>query len=155
MPDFKTMNVEETPYLFQEATCSMDPADIGTTMGQTFQSVWAFMQKNGIETSGKVLAVYYTYNPETMTFRAGFSVSPDAENKAEAPIQFDRTPAGKVVYFQHKGSYSTLRDSYGDMMSWMEKEGLTMGAPAWEVYLNDPATTPEDALLTDVYVSLS
>lgn len=41
------------------------------------------------------------------------------------------------------------------MMSWMEKEGLTMGAPAWEVYLNDPATTPEDALLTDVYVSLS
>ncbi|XYK80657.1 MAG: GyrI-like domain-containing protein [Labrenzia sp.] len=155
MPDFKTITVEETPYLFQEATCSMDPADIGTTMGKIFQSVWAFIQKNGIETSGKVLAVYYTYNPETMTFRAGFSVSPDAANSAEAPIQFDQTPAGKVVYFQHKGAYATLRNRYSEMMSWMEKEGLTMGVPVWEVYLNDPATTPEDALLTDVFVRLS
>lgn len=155
MPDFKMVTVEEIPYFYMQETCSMDPKDISAAMGKTFQGVWDFMQSAGIETTGQALSVYHTYDPEQMTFQAGFSASPDEAGKAKDPVKFDRTPAGDVLYFQHKGPYSTLRDSYGQMMAYMDKEGLTAGAPAWEVYLNDPATTPEDELLTDVFVSLA
>jgi effector-binding domain-containing protein len=40
-------------------------------------------------------------------------------------------------------------------MAWLEKEGLTLGAPTWEVYVNDPDSTPEEELRTEIYVSLA
>ena len=154
MPDFKLIDVEAMPYLYHEGTSGMEPGGIGAAMGGCFNAVWGFMQANGVQTTGKALAVYYTYDPEQVTFRAGFSVAPDAAGKAKGPVKFDVTPAGQVLYFRHIGPYSTLRDSYGQMMAYMEKEGLTLGAPAWEVYLNDPKLTPEEELITDAFVSL-
>lgn len=154
MPEFKLIDVEEVPYLYQERTCSMAPEVISAAIGQTFKTVWEFMQANGVETTGKALAVYYTYDPEEMSFRAGFSVAPDAAGKAQDPVKYDAIPSGQVLYFRHIGPYSTLRDSYAQMMAYMEKEGLTLGAPTWEVYPNDPETTPEEELITDAFVSL-
>ncbi|QDG77968.1 GyrI-like domain-containing protein [Labrenzia sp. PHM005] len=154
MPDFKVVTTQEIPYFYIQETCSMDPKDIGAAMGRAFQTVWEFLQSNGVATTGKALAVYHTYDPEQMTFQAGFSVAPDAAAKASDPVKFDQTPTGEVLYFQHKGAYSKLRDSYGLMMAYAEQNGLIIGAPAWEIYVNDPATTPEDELLTDVFVML-
>lgn len=154
MPEFKLIDVEAMPYLYHEGTSGMAPGEIGAAMGVSFNAVWSFMQANGVQTTGKALAVYYTYDPEEMRFRAGFSVAADAAAKAKDPVKYDVTPAGRVLYFRHIGPYSTLRDSYGQMMAHMEKEGLKPGAPAWEVYLNDPKLTPEEDLITDVFVSL-
>lgn len=133
----------------------MDPADIGKTMGEAFHNVMTFMEKNGIQTTGKVMSVYYTYDPQQMTFRAGFSVSPDDAAKAEGGIKADATPAGKTLAFTHIGSYATLRDSYGEMMKHVEENGLTLRAPTWEVYVNDPRTTSEEELRTDVFSALA
>lgn len=155
MTEFSQIDVESVPYVYTEKTCSMDPKDIGATMAGAFQNVWEFMRTHGIETTGKVLAVYHTYDPEKMTFRAGFSVAPEAAANTAAPVAFDTTPAGQVLYFQHKGPYDTLRDSYTEMMTYLDQKGMAVGAPTWEVYLNDPAETPADELLTDVYVSLA
>ncbi|WP_346898339.1 GyrI-like domain-containing protein [uncultured Roseibium sp.] len=155
MPEFKLIDVAEIPYFYQERSCGMAPEDIGAAMGETFQAVWDFLLESGVETTGKALSVYYAYDPDEMTFRAGFSVDADDREKATDPIRYDTTPAGRVLHFRHTGPYSKLRDSYGQMMAYMEKEGLKIAAPAWEVYLNDPTKTPEDELLTDVFVSLA
>lgn len=155
MPEFKLIDVDETPYFYAEGSCSMDPADIGKAMGTAFGDVWNHMQEGGVQTTGKALSVYYTFNPETMTFRSGFSVTAEAADKASGDVKYDVTPSGKVLHFQHVGPYSKLRDSYGLMMAHAEREGLKIGAPTWEVYVNDPAVTPEDELLTDVFVSLA
>ena len=90
-----------------------------------------------------------------MTFRAGFSVLPEDLAKAEGAVKADVTPAGKVLSFVHTGPYSELRNSYGEMMTYAEQNGLKIRAPAWEVYVNDPATVPEEELRTDVFVSLA
>jgi len=154
MLEFNLVSVEQIPYIYQETTCRNDPQEIGDAMGKAFQAVWEFMQSSGVEGTGKVMAVYHTYDPETMTFRAGFSVKTDAADKIQPPIGFDTTPSGQVVYFQHKGAYEKLRDSYIEMETFLQNEGLKMAAPAWEIYLNDPFVTPEEELLTDVFVAL-
>lgn len=154
MLEFKQIEVEEVPYLYEERSCAMNPEDIGKTMGSAFHSVMAFMQSNGIQTTGKVLSVYYTYNPNTITFRSGFSVNKDDMPKAQGDIKSDVTPAGTVLTFTHVGPYSDLRDSYGEMMKHIEDEGLQLGSPTWEVYVDDPSTTPAAELRTEVFVSL-
>lgn len=155
MPDFRTTEVEETPYLYVERSCSMAPDDISAAMGRAFGDVWAFMQANGIAPQGPALSVYYTYDPETVTFRAGFVVDRADLDKADGAVKGDVTPAGRVVHFTHKGPYSELRTSYGKLMEYMGAEGLAMGAPTWELYVNDPDETPEDELITEIYVSLA
>jgi effector-binding domain-containing protein len=65
-------------------------------------------------------------------------------------------PAGKVLNFLHRGSYAKLRISYGEMMTYLEDTGQAVGAPTWEIYLNDPDTVAsEDELETDIYVTLA
>lgn len=155
MPDFKVIDVEAQSYVYTDCKCPMNPPVISQTIGEAFQQVYAFMQENGLTPTGPALTVYYTYNPQTVDFRAGFFVSATDAGKAAGAIKAGSTPAGRVVHFTHKGAYAKLSESYGQLMSWLEKEGLTLGAPTWEVYANDPDVTTEEDLVTEVYVALA
>ena len=155
MPKFEMTDVEEVPYLYVERSCSMDPKEISAAMGQAFQTVMQFMRDREIEPAGKVMSVYYTYDPDTMRFRSGLSVSREDAARAEGEVKADVTPAGRVVTFIHTGPYSGLRDSYGEMMKYLDANALKIGAPTWEVYLNDPRTVPEDELRTEIFMSLA
>ncbi|MBD1545298.1 GyrI-like domain-containing protein [Roseibium aggregatum] len=155
MLEFKLVDVAEIPYFYQERSCGMAPEEVNAAMSGAFQEVWDFLLESGVATTGKALTVYQSIDPERMTFRSGFSVESEAEASAEDPTRYATTPAGQILHFRHTGPYSKLRDSYGQMMAHVEKEGIRIGAPTWEVYLNDPTKTPEDELLTDVFVSLA
>ena len=155
MPEFKPTDVSETPYLYCERECSMDPADISEKMGSAFQQVWGFMEANAIRPNGPALSVYYDYTPDKMRFRAGFAVAHKDMAKADGTVLADVTPAGRVLHFVHRGSYSTLRDDYGLLMQYATDHGLEIAAPGWEFYLNDPNMVPEKDLVTEAYVSLA
>lgn len=154
MTDFTVIETTESPYLYVERSASMDPAEIGPAMGSAFGEVWAFMQKHGVAPAGPALAVYTSYAPDKMDFRAGFFIAPEDMAAAESPVMADVTPAGRAVKGTHHGSYATIRDSYGEMHAFTTAEGLDFIAPTWEVYLNDPSTTPEDQLLTEMYQAI-
>ncbi|WP_421852760.1 GyrI-like domain-containing protein [Oricola sp.] len=82
-------------------------------------------------------------------------MSPDDATKAAGSVRADRTPAGKVVHYTHVGPYKRLSESYHKMMGWVRMEGLRLAVPTWEVYVDDPDTTPEKELRTEVYVAVS
>jgi effector-binding domain-containing protein len=154
MPEFKLINVAETPYFYVTKTCSMNPEDISSAMGNAFQDVWAHMQAKGVQPAGGAMSVYHTYSPDTLTFRAGFAVARPDLSAAEGEVEADVTPAGEVLHFVHKGSYATLRDDYGLMMKHVTDLGREISAPTWEVYINDPGQVPEADLLTEIYAVL-
>lgn len=155
MPEFKIKEVEERPYIYVDCKCSMEPAEISETMGDAFSRVYGFMGERGIRPAQPPVSVYYTYDPDTIEFRAGFLASGDDAKKAAGDVKADVTPAGRVVHFVHIGPYATLRESYGVLMGWLEEEGLKLGAPTWEVYIDDPDKTPEDKLRTEIFVALA
>ncbi len=154
MTDFKLVQVPQTTYIYITRTCSMDPQDISRSMGAAYEQVWAFMESKAIEPAGGAVAVYHDYNPDTMTYRAGCIIAPQDAAKAEGEVKVDTLPAQEVLYFQHKGSYASLRDDYGLMMQHIATLGRQIGSPTWEVYLNDPKLVAEAELLTDVYAVL-
>lgn len=155
MPEFTKTAVQSTPYLYVERSCSMDPSDISATMGTAFKDVWDYMQRTDIRPAGPALSVYYTYDPETMRFRSGFVVAKADLGRAAGEVKGDVTPSGEALSFTHIGSYATLRDDYAKMMEYVEAEGIEIGVPAWEIYVNDPSQTPEDELRTDIFVALA
>ncbi len=59
-------------------------------------------------------------------------------------------PGATVISAIHKGPYHNLGMAHARMYGYLEEEGLgSAGAPR-ELYLNDPADTPEDDLLTEI-----
>lgn len=154
MLSFQLKDVETASYLYEERSCSMDPDDISATMQKAFGNVMQFLKSHNIKPSGAPLSVYYTHDPNEMTFRSGCFVSEEDAVKAEGAIQSASTPAGEVLTFTHVGPYARLRNSYGEMMTYLEENGLKVGVPTWEVYVNDPSVVPEEELRTDVFVSL-
>lgn len=154
MPDFALTRVDPRPYLYVERRSSMDPAEIAATIGAAFADVMAFLEKHGIPPAGPLMTVYYDYAEDSMSFRAGVLVADDDMRAAQGGVLADRTPGGEVLHFTHIGPYETLRDSYAGLMEHCAREGLKIGAPTWEVYVDDPDTTPPERLRTEVYVTL-
>ncbi len=154
MPEFTMTEVAPRPYLYVEGRASMDPGAISEAMGAAFGTVMDFMEHHGIGSDGPPISVYYGYSETELAFRAGVIVSDADLAAATGDVLADRTPGGRVLHFTHVGPYATLRDDYGLMMEHVAARGLSLGAPTWEVYVDDPETTPEHRLRTEVYVTL-
>lgn len=155
MATYKMVDTEERPYVYTERSCSMDPGDISRNMGIAFRAVGDLIERKGIDSVTNALSVYDMHDAQTITFRAGFLVSTEDARKAEGDVKSGMLPAGKMLNFIHRGPYAKLRVSYGEMMEYLEENGMTVGAPTWEIYLNDAdSVASEDELETDIFVTV-
>ena len=151
MPEFTLIDAEARPYLYEERTCPMDPKVISHTMGDAWGAVLAVMDAAGVAPAGMPLTVYETFDPDALTFRAGIPVDLAGLAAASGNVRAAHTPAGRVVTFTHVGPYETLSQSFQKMMAFLEAEGLRIGGPSWEVYVDDPDETPAEELRTEVF----
>jgi effector-binding domain-containing protein len=154
MPEYIVEEIGETPYLYVEGESGWAPEEISAEMGRCFAAARAYMDTHGIAAAGPPLALYPEHDPERLRFRAGVVVASEALLSTGGRVQGACTPAGRVASFVHVGPYATLRDDYADLMAWMEREGLEIGGPAWEVYVDDPDEVPEERRRTKVHVAL-
>jgi AraC family transcriptional regulator len=87
---------------------------------------------------------------------AGIVVS---EQVAAAPSGLHEVtiPAGIYARFVHQGPYDRLGDSWARFMGqWLVQSGRRVGAgPSYERYLNTPMNAAPEALLTELYLSVS
>lgn len=149
--NYKTVELDEQPYLYVAGTAPMDPAAISGAMGQAFATLMAFISAHRVTPLGPPMAVYHDYDPKEMRFRAAMPVVSGDLDKAEGEVGADKLPAGRATHFTHTGPYAELGAAYEAA----EKSGVRLGIPTWEVYVNDPAETPEAELRTEVYSVLA
>ncbi len=154
MASYEVVDTGQQDYLYVLRRSSMKPEDISKAMGEAFWEVWNFMQARSIPPAGAALSVYYDYSEDEMEFRTGFFVAPGDAAKAEGAILADKTPPTRAVHAVHTGAYSGLQQTYGRIMGEMKFAGLRYGKPTWEVYLDDPDTTPEKDLRTEIFIAL-
>lgn len=66
-------------------------------------------------------------------------------------------PAGRYARVTHRGSYAGLGDAWARLMGeWLPKSGHRVGeGTSYEMYVNNPATTAVDDLVTDLYVPVA
>ena len=85
-------------------------------------------------------------------------LAPRADDTGEAGF-VDTLAGGKTLRFTHRGPYAGLMGTYGQITQFMLAKGRMESEadwarymPMWEEYLNDPETTPEEELLTHIYL---
>jgi len=92
--------------------------------------------------------------PEEIRYDA--AVVLEEEVNVTAPVTLGTLQGGDYAIITHQGPYEKLEESYKAIMGkWIPSSGREMrDCPVFEVYLNNPETTPADQLLTDIYIPL-
>ncbi|MDO9632698.1 MAG: GyrI-like domain-containing protein, partial [Humidesulfovibrio sp.] len=92
--------------------------------------------------------------PEAIRYDAAITVEGPAQ--AEPPVASETLPGGEYAIITHKGPYEKLEDTYKTIMGqWLPQSGREFrGTQTFEVYRNNPTTTPPDELLTDIHIPL-
>lgn len=90
--------------------------------------------------------------PDKIQYQACLEVGPEVKPEGEVGVQ--EFAGGEYAAVTHKGPYRTLGEAYALICGqWLPNSGRTLGPPpSVERYLNDPRGTPEDQLLTEVYI---
>ncbi len=156
------METEVAPTLAVQIAgeCGMDPSEIKPAISKAFDTLGQFLRSHPVTTVGPPRTIYTTYSPAGMKF---IVAAPIASAPSE-PVDSDEGFVGaiegcKALRFTHRGSYDGLMGTYGQITAFLKAKGLMQSEadwarfmPMWEEYLNDPHTTPEDDLLTYIYL---
>lgn len=100
--------------------------------------------------------------PEEIRYDAAIALVSDVslesplELTVEPPVVLGSLPGGEYAIFTHQGPYTGLEETYKIIMSqWVPTcQREFRDTPWFEIYRNDPATTPPDQLLTDIHIPL-
>lgn len=93
----------------------------------------------------------YKMKPE-MIYRAGHIIEA-APAKPIEDLQYIKFEGGKYAKYTLKGSYSQLPEASGRVMQMVKDQNITVRDGFYiENYVNNPMTTPEDQLITEILV---
>jgi predicted transcriptional regulator YdeE len=133
----------ETHYVYVEK--------IGPFM-QTAQAAWQQVHSfaAALSAHNQITGAFSMYKMEPPTYRAGFRIAtPPVE--LPAGLTYLNFEGGRFARYVVKGSYSQLPEATGHAWAEFGKSGLAArDAMAVENYANDPSSTPEDQLITEI-----
>jgi effector-binding domain-containing protein len=111
-----------------------------------FSNIMKKIFECGLTCEGYPLAIYHSseFNPDSTDVEVGFPTS----IKSDKTRMLDGGLCAKGI---HNGDYSTLHKSYMEIGKWIEENGYKIAKPPYEKYINDPAVTPKQDLITEIY----
>jgi effector-binding domain-containing protein len=123
------------------------------TLIESFKSLTALLDKQGIKPSGNPMIVYTSTDDTGFTFLAEIPVDQDPKNLTKA-MSMGKSPDGKALKFVHRGSYDNMDNTYEAITNHLDDKKLEAKDTFIEEYITDPLKTAEDKLVINVYVPL-
>jgi AraC family transcriptional regulator len=127
--------------------------------GKAWQTLCALAGQHGLFTPDALrIGVGYD-NPEVtpadrLRYDACLTVNDQFQGAGELQVQ--EIAGGEYAVVTHRGSYAGLPDAYRWIFrEWIPASGRALRhVPCFEVYVNDPTTTAEADLVTEIYIPL-
>ncbi|UCD38776.1 MAG: GyrI-like domain-containing protein [Fidelibacterota bacterium] len=126
--------------------------ELPKVLGEAYRTIAEFLGKSGEQPSGPPFAAYYNMDMQNLDVEAGFPVSHVVAGQGD--VQASEIPAGKFATTLHTGPYSDIEPAYQALTKWIDENGHQPAGVAYEMYLNDPAVTPAQELLTRILMPL-
>jgi effector-binding domain-containing protein len=123
------------------------------TLIESFKSLSALLDKQGIKTSGNSMIVYTSTDDTGFTFLAEIPIEQDPKNLTK-DMSIGKSPDGKALKFVHRGSYDNMDNTYEAITNHLDDKKLEAKDTFIEEYITDPLKTAEDKLVINVYVPL-
>lgn len=92
--------------------------------------------------------------PDKLRYDACLSVDDQFTPAGEIGVQ--EIPGGEYAVVTHRGPYENLEETYRRVYrEWVPASGRELrDAPCFEIYRNNPTTTPAEQLVTEIYIPL-
>jgi effector-binding domain-containing protein len=123
------------------------------TLIDSFKSLSALLDKQGIKRAGNPMIVYTATDDTGFTYLAEIPVEQDAKNLTK-DMSMGKSPDGKALKFVHRGSYDNMDNTYEAITNHLDDKKLEAKDTFIEEYITDPLKTAEDKLVINVYVPL-
>jgi effector-binding domain-containing protein len=141
----ETVAWPETHYVFVEKIGSFQ-----TNAPQAWQNLHQFIP--AVAEHNQIAGYMSLYKMGPKVYRAGVSLAaPPA--KLPQDVSYMKFAGGKYSRFVLTGSYANLGPATGRVMEIVQQTKLSLRDDYFiENYVNDPRTTPEDQLITEILV---
>jgi effector-binding domain-containing protein len=156
--DFSSLQAElvdakPQTYAYVSGSATTDPAAITKAYGEAFRKLMPAVQQAGLKALAPPLAITRRWDEKAKIYEFDAGIPVDrGEAPAGGALQFAQTYAGPALKAEHKGSYQTMGQTYELIEAYKNAYALQDNGKVWEQYVNDPATTPEAALITWIFV---
>jgi effector-binding domain-containing protein len=135
----------ETHYVFVEKI-----GPFQDTAPKAWQEVHPLVTR--ISERNKITGYMSLYKAGPKIYRAGVSVAAEAKNLPEN-LRYEKFKGGKYSRFVLTGSYANLPEASGRVFEIVAEKKIQMRDDyCIENYTNDPRTTPEDQLVTEILI---
>jgi DNA gyrase inhibitor GyrI len=142
------VNWPETHYVF---VVKIGPFQ--NTAGQAWQTLHQLVPQ--ISKHNKITGYTSLYRVASQVYRAGVSLSAEPKN-LPAGLAYTKFAGGKYSRFVLTGPYSQLPEASGRVFAIVSEQKLQVRDDfGIENYANDPRTTPEEQLITEILVPTS
>jgi len=128
-------------------------------VGKTWEQFLTIMGKDGYLGGNPMMLGICHDDPEVtppakIRYDACLTVDDDFQPSGEIGVQ--TVAGGEYAMTTHTGPYSQLGRTYSEFLGqWLPRSGRQLrNSPCFEVYVNDPQSTPPEELLTDIYAPL-
>lgn len=111
--------------------------------GAAVHELLGVLAEQGVSPEGPLFAHHLTVDPVTFDFEVGVPVTSRVDETGR--VREGQLPAAWVVRTVYRGAYDGLSDAWSRFSEWIELNGYTPAADAWERYLVDPGTEPDPA----------
>ncbi len=129
-------------------------SDISDSMGAAFPEVFNAVTESKAQINGMPFSIYHNMDivKKTCMYTAAIPVAESVD--AGHGVQCSDRPACKALKVVHTGPYRHLGNGWSTGMSDMRHAKLKMDKanPPFELYVNDPEDTPEESLVTEIYM---
>jgi AraC family transcriptional regulator len=114
------------------------------------------MLKGPPPAGAQMIAIYYDDPDHTASdqLRSDAAITLPGHTASPLGLIEHRVPAGRFAKATHHGSYRGLPDAWTAIKQWAVKNGHAPANPGYEIYLNTPMDTPEEDLVTEIYLRL-
>ena len=135
----------ETHYVFVEKV-----GPFQNTAPQAWQEVHPLVPR--ISEHNKVAGYMSLYKTVPKIYRAGVAAAAEPKNLPEN-VRYEKFKGGKYSKFVLTGSYANLPEASGRVFEIVAEKKIQMRDDyCIENYTNDPRTTPEDQLVTEILI---
>lgn len=129
------------------------------TLGATFEKLRNWAKARGLNLAGRRSIALYYDDPKAVApskLRSDACVEVPNDMRGGSGAEILSVAGGRYAITRHQGPYIELDQAYQRVFGdWFPGSGEEPGdAPCYDDYVNDPYTTPEPDLLTDICVPL-
>ncbi len=126
--------------------------DLPNVLGPAYQSLVEYLTEMGTYPAGPPFVAYYNMDMADLDIAIGFPVAKELPGKDN--MKPGEIPAGKYATCMHIGPYNKIENAYNSLTEFIKEQDFTPSGVAYEFYLNDPRTIPEEELQTKVMLAL-